>query len=419
MSTIPTLWEPFGLRGNPFFQSELRSGDEAHPISLFVGREGERQRVLRRVGADTSTRTIIQGAPGVGKSSFVNRIKADMVGRGVSTYDEPIRIDSRTTRASFIADVLRTLLRIRLAAGLSNAGDIWARAVRLLEGQDLVGGGVSVLGVGATVSRGYIAPRAPADSLYEHLGAALEELGKDRGAPVLLHVNNLESLALNDLQAAGTLVLDLRDYLLLPGAHWVFVGATGIEEAVFRAHAQVSGIFPQAITLGPLPPPDVASLLESRYEHFQIAGESFVPPVEPEAAAHLYALYQGDLRNFLRLLTESAEALLGVDGVRPITSLEIRRFGSHEYALRLRQRLGEDDFAHAGRILEAYGAEEFRVTEVARATALSQAASSKLVQRLELKQVFHPTRAEGRSQFYRALGEVLIAFEADPTPLLR
>ena len=418
MASISTLWEPFGLGGNPFFQSELSPGDPVHPVSLFVGRDAELERVRRRLSTDTATRTIVEGAPGVGKTSFVNRLKSDLAKHGIATYDRPIRIESQSTRSSFVADVLRTLMRIRLGMGLKNGTGIWARTARLLEGEELVGGSVAVMGVGGGFTRGYAAPQAPPDSLYEHLGAALQELSRELDAPVVLHVNNLEALTLERTEAAATLLLDLRDYLLLPGAHWLFVGATGIEEAIFRAHTQVSGIFPQALVLESLPPQAVERVIELRYKHLKIRGQSITPPIDPGEAARLYTLYQGDLRNFLRLLTEAAESLLGVHGIRPMTELEVRRFGAAEYERKLRERLGEDDFGHLARILADHADAEVRVTEAARSTKMSQGAASKLVQRLEHKRAIHQTRTAGKSRYYRPFGDVLIAFGVEPDTLL-
>jgi hypothetical protein len=417
VATIPTVWTSFGLRGNPFFQNELRPGDSLHPVTLFVGRETELGRVRRRLATDTATRTIIEGAPGVGKTSFVNRLKFDLARMGVATYEQPIRIDSNSTRSSFVADVLRTLLRIRLVAGRTNDSGIWRRTARLLEGEVLLGGSVSVMGAGGGISRSYAAPQLAADSLYEHLGAALSELAAELDGPVLLHVNNLEALALEDMQSAATLLLDLRDYLLLPGAHWVFVGATGIEDAIFRVHTQVSGIFPQGLGLESLPPTAIGQLLQLRYQHLRIPRHPLTPPIEPAEAADLYALYHGDLRNFLRLLTEAAESLLGVQAIRPMTAREVRAFGKAEYEQRLRHRLGLDDFGYLYRIVATNPDVEFRVTDASKATRLSQGAASKLFQRLELKKVIYPTRTQGKSRYYRPSGDVLIAFGAG-TPLL-
>ena len=413
-----TMWEPFGLVGNPFFQRDLRAGDPAYPIDLFVGRKKERERIKRRLGTDSTTRSIVEGDPGVGKTSFVNRLKADLAEDGFVTYDQPVRIDSRSTRSAFIADVLRTLLRMRLGVGLTNDKAIWTRTARMLEGAEVIGGSVSAMGFGAGISRAFVAPQAPPDSLYEHLGAALEEMTAELGRPVVIHVNNLEALSLEDADAASTLILDLRDYLLLEGAHWIFVGSTGIEASVFRRHTQVGGIFPQSLKLMPLPAAELKQLLIRRYEHLALTGHTLTPPIEPDEAARLYALYQGDLRNFLRLLTEAAEVLLGVPGIRPMTELEVRRFAALEYQEKLRDRLGQDDFEQLQRIVAAHGADEVRVADAVKATRLSQPTVSRLFQRLEAKNAIGPTRAVGKNRYYRPAGDVLVAFGADPGPLL-
>jgi hypothetical protein len=416
--SVPNLWKPYGLQSSPFFQNELKAGDPTHPVSLFVGREQECLRVQRRIMSDPATRTIVQGAPGVGKSSFVNWIKSQMTGQGVVTYEHPIRINADTTRTSFVADILRTLARIRAASRVTNKNAaFWERTARLLEGGELVGGAASALGVGAGISRSYVAPQIPADSLYEHLGQAIQNLTAELNAPVLLHVNNMENL--QDTASAAVLILDLRDYFMLEGAHWIFVGALGIEDEVFRVYTQVSGIFPAAETLQPLAAHEIQRLLERRYEHLQVPGQRYTAPVEPAVAAEIYALYQGDLRNFLRLLGDASERGLGLHGPRPMSTEAILRSVSAEYALLLRRQIGDNDFAALGAIVNSYrGADpEFRVTEAAQVLRYSQSAASQLVDRLLQHRVLHRTRVEGRSTYYRPIGAVLVATGVDPRSL--
>lgn len=413
---VQNMWEPFGLRSSPFFQEELKptAGDE-HPISLFVGREAEVRRVVRRVRSDRTSRTIVEGEPGIGKTSFVNRVKAEAAGMGVATHEHPVRVTSESTRASFVGDVLRALGRIRLASGKrSRAGDaFWDRAVRRLEGGDIGGGGVTAAGFGASVSRSYAAPAVAGDALYEELGEALTLLRKELSGGVLIHVNNLESVTESAARAAALLLLDLRDYLLIPGAHWIFVGAAGVEDTIFRFYDQVGGIFPAAEVLDPLPAPMVEELLELRYRHLATGGP-LVRPVAPADAARLYSLYGGDLRNFLRLLGDAADRGLGIGEIRPMGGDEIVRLAAADYARRLVRRLGEGDFEHLAAIFDASRSSggEFRVTDAAAALPISQAAVSQLVGRLLEQRVIRRTRTAGRSVFYRPTGEALVAFGA-------
>jgi AAA ATPase domain len=415
---VANLWKPYGLRSSPFFQNELRAGDPTHPVSLFVGRDEEARRVQRRVTSDPATRTIVQGSPGVGKTSFVNWLKSELSAHGVVTYEHPIRINADSTRLTFVADVLRTVTRIRSASGRSNRNNaFWERTARYLEGAELVGGSVSLHGFGMGVTRSYAAPQAPADSLYEHLGQALEQLQDELSAPILLHVNNMENL--EDPAATAILMRDLRDYLLLEGAHWIFVGALGIEDDVFRVYTQVSGIFPAAETLQPLASPEIAQLLERRYEHLKIPGQRYIAPVEPSAAAELYRLFQGDLRNFLRLLGDASERELGLHGAQPMTAAAIVRSVSADYALLLQRQIGEGDFASLAKIVAAHeGADpEFRVTDAAYIMKYSQSAASQFVERLLQQRILLRTRSEGRSVYYRPIGTVLVALGVTPQVL--
>lgn len=419
--TVSSLWEPYGLRSSPFFQDELKPTDEDHPVSLFVGREGELRRLLRRVVSDPATRSIVQGGPGVGKTSFVNRLKADLAAGGVATYEHPVRITSETSRASFIADVLRTLVRIRSASAEKGGnGRFWSRIVRLLEGEELRGGSVSVLGVGGGVSRGFVTPQAPADSLYEHLGEALRHISGELGGPVMLHVNNLENLTREGASQTALLLRDLRDYLLLPGAHWVFVGATGIEDDIFRVHPQVGGIFPAAETLKPLDAAEIQRLLELRYEHLRIPDRAVVEPISPADGARIYALYQGDLRNFLRLLGDAAERGLGLGGVRPMTDTEVLFQMAPEYQRTLRQRLGAGDFDHLAKLVAASAGSDpvFRVTDAASILHIAQPSASQVVERLLKGRAIRYTRSRGRSVYYRPTGEALVALGVLPDALL-
>jgi len=410
MANIASLWEPFGLRASPFFQEELRASDPEHPVELFVGRELELARAARRIVSDASSRTIVQGDPGIGKTSFINRIKLEVAAQGIATYEHPIRIQTGSTPSSLIADTLRLLLRIRLASNWTgDSKGFWAKTTRLLEGEELRGGSVSAFGVGAGLSRGFVAPQVGLDSLYEHLGEALSLMRRKSRGGVLIHVNNLENLTEEDAEEASALLRDLRDHLLLPGGHWIFGGASGVD-AVFRRFAQVDGIFPAAETLRPLSPANIEVLLTRRYEHLAIDGKTMIAPIDPAVAARLYSLYQGDLRNFLRLLADAAERGLGLASARPMTVEEVIRHTAPDYAHALRARIGETDLAYLQTITATLATPpEFRVTDAARVLRMKQASASQLVDRLQKAGVLRRVRAAGRSVYYSPVGAVLVA----------
>jgi len=419
---IVNAWNLYGLRSSPFFQEELRAvPGAAYPVDLlFVGREDELARVGRQIGGSTSSRVLVQGLPGLGKTSFVNRLKSEMAASGVLTHDQPIRITSAATPLGFTADVLRVLLRIHTSQGLS--GDrFWEHAARLVEGQDVLAGGVSLLSVGFQVEKGRIPPDLAITSLYEVIAEALERIRRDTDGPVLLHVDNLESLAGGDARAAAALLLDVRDYLMLPHAHWIFVGAEGVEKSVFKVYPQVSSIFPSAITLSPLTVEDLQALLRRRYDHLRLDRKTpLVEPILVADAARLYAHYRGDLRNFLRLLSEAADLALGLDRIEPLPVDSIIRRVGPRYAEALEAQLGANDRAHLAAIIAKRpdpADYEFRVTDVQRRLGISQPGATGITNRLLEAGAIRRSRVQGKSTYYVPVGDARIAFgTADGEP---
>ena len=412
---IVNAWNLYGLRSSPFFQEELRAAPgAAYPVDLlFVGREDELARVGRQIGGASSSRVLVQGLPGLGKTSFVNRLKSDLASSGVLTHDQPIRITSAATPLGFTADVLRVLLRIHTSQGLS-VDRFWGHAARLVEGQDVLGGGVSLLSVGFQVEKGRIAPDLAITSLYEVIAEALERINRQTDGPVLLHVDNLESLARDDARAAAALLLDVRDYLMLPHAHWIFVGAEGVEKSVFKAHPQVSSIFPSAVTLAPLSVDDLRTLLGRRYLHLRLDQKKpLVEPILIADAARLYAHYRGDLRNFLRLLSEAADLALGLDRIEPLSPDSIIRRVGPRYAEALEAQLGANDRAHLATVIARRPDPadfEFRVTDVQRRLGLSQPGATGITNRLLEAGAIRRTRVQGKSTYYVPIGDARIAF---------
>jgi len=227
----------------------------------------------------------------------------------------------------------------------------------------------------------------------------------------LIHVNNMENLARDHAAAAAGLMQDVRDCFLADHSHWLFVGTTNIEEAVFRASPQVSGIIPFAITLGPLRPDEVGELLERRYRHLQ-SGLRIVHPVAPDAGAALYARYHGHLRDFLSLLSNAVQRHTVLAPATPLGTDEIVKLMEPTFrADKLVRRIGEGDATHLATVLhgEPYDA-EFRVAEVSKATGTTQAAASKLVRRLLDAGVIVQSRTQGQSVYYRVShGDLTIA----------
>ncbi len=431
---ISSPWTPFGLSDDPFFQAALDPADSSrstHPISLFVGRTAELRLIGSQVVGASSSRAILTGGPGVGKTSLVNRLKASLAGQGVLTHAAPVRVVSGMTPRHFEAEVLRVLLQMRAGeqaatssiphapATSSRASEqaeddaFWRRVGRLIMGEDSVAGGVSLGGFGVQSQAVRIPAEVQHTALTTEVTEAFRRLSRNGTRRLLLHVNNLENLSTTAAQAAANLMQQVRDTLLADFAHWVFVGATGIERTVFGGSTQVSSIIPLTVHLPPLAPADVADLLRRRYAHLR-SGLRFTPPVDPQVAAALYERFRGDLRGFLNLLALAVQQHAISAPGRTVSAGDIIAHVAARYqASVVPHRLSAEDFTHLVRVVGGQPwPTEFRVTDVAAraAGALTQAGASKAVKRLLLSGVIAEHRRDGRSVYYQvADGAVSVA----------
>ena len=421
---IANRWTPFGLERDPFFQNELSASDEALYAAekFFVGRGEELERVATTVGSGTSSCTVIEGEAGVGKTSFVNTLKARLAGGGALTHENPIRIFDDTSFHGLVTEVLRTLLEIRstqLDAGIerflkgtARTEQLWEKVATIAEGRTQRGGSVGVPGFSVGTSVSTVAPQGTGDRYFDEVQRAIADLS-DRGrVPVLLHIDNLENLRDADLDRAATLIRNLRDYLLIPGGHWIVVGKTGVTQDVIEAREEVGSITAQPVHLAPLSPAELRALLDVRYRTLQ-RGRRFTPPVELAVAESLYARFYGDLRSFLQLLSRAAERALPADGQTPMSEAMILGAVGAPYRERLVRRVGEEALrALEGALRAVAPATEFRAADLARAAGVSRARATQVVDRLLEKKVVRRLRQEESSKYLVPTGEASVALEA-------
>lgn len=423
-SPIANRWTPYGLERDPFFQNELGASDGAlYPASaFFVGRAAELERVATTVGSGVSSATVIEGDAGVGKTSFVNALKARLASGGALTHDEPVRVFDDTTFHALVTEVLRTLLGIRATlrdAGVARfvrvdakAERLWDRVAVIAEGVTRRAGSVGVAGVSVGASASEVAPRGTGDRYFDEVAGALADLSDGGQVPVLLHVNNLENLGEADLARAALLVRNLRDYLLIPGGHWLFVGKTGVAQEVFEATPQVGSILAQPVQVRPLDAQALRALLETRYRKLR-RGRAFTPPVALDAAGALYQRFHGDLRSFLQLLSRAAERALPGDGRTPMDEGLILDAVGALYRERLARRAGEDAFGYLEAALRTVvPAQEFRAADLAKAAGVSRARATQVVERLLAHGLVRRGRAERLSKYLVLSGEASVALDA-------
>jgi hypothetical protein len=365
-SALPNVWALHNLRGSPFFQEALESGDGArHPIELFVGRTQQLRRHLAVVGSaggpSGSSRQVISGLPGVGKSSLAQAVKARAASHGYLSSPEPVALgheDDTDAVAVRILDYLYQAIVVRGGTKVEReevVEDV-RQVIRVFRVRNLSGGlsiGVPIVGsAGASASRSktFVTPGTvrPAVIIGDLMRRIMDVVRTKLSASgFIVHVNNLENLTDENAEAAARVLRDLRDpCLLASGYHWLLVGTTDAVRIVAAGTEQVRTVFNFSGELEPLDPQDVLELLTRRYHALRANSKRPARvPVTPEAVVALYGLFRGDLRGTLAALDSAAHELLGYVGESPRASLmfeDLRSVLPGIYAERVRSLLSNE-----------------------------------------------------------------------------
>lgn len=346
LPALPTVWNVYNLRGSPFFQDTLVHGHERRPLELFVGRTRELDELRTHLHGRDSSRQAVGGVSGVGKTTLVQMLKAAARDDGYFASDSLVPFVTGDTPEAFfgrfLGVVYDTILANRPMSGdnpAMQAAQQMVRAARLTTG----GGGINLLGAGASLTRG-VTLITPKDILLDgprvlhDLLAMVRNTGEARG--LLVHLNNLESLSGRDLEGAADLLQSLRDPMLMhEGLHIVLVGTTDAVNDVVNTHAQVRNVFRAPLLLEPLSLAEVHELLRLRYDRWrQKPDEPALAPVDDTAIDRLFSVFHGDLRGLLKALDDGVEDCIGLaqgTGAHPVPAVGFLELTS---ALQVRYR---------------------------------------------------------------------------------
>ncbi len=365
--------------------------------SLFVGRQDDLRAITDLIASSDRSWSVVQGDPGVGKTSVVNALKGRLtIAVLVWTHDEPILMREGFTPDGFLTYALATLYEIRTRLPVAANGDdrFWEAVKERLNGVD----------------------RPATVRLFKE---AMQSLVECSGRPLLLHVNNLERLSAGDVTRASGILLDLRETLRLRGAHWIFVGGGKLHATVFQPHEQLAGMVPVPRTLQPLTLVEVLQLLERRYRMYTVSGARAIPPVTQGTIETLHSIYRGNLRRFLVLL--EGAVIQGTVRGRSLSLDDVLAHVQPTYLAALRDRLGSDETDALLKLRDYHGPHspmELTPTTLRKASVVNSAPrATGFMKILERHGAVRFERTEGTSRIYRFAGDVGVALGIVARPL--
>jgi len=415
------LWSLFGLRESPFFQDTLAPGSP-YPTDLFVGRKAESDRILLHVASSPSSRQVLHGPPGIGKTTLAQHTKGLLWKENYIVRWRSIAVVAGQGAPALLVDILASVHESVLTARPPLSKEEPMEAARGLVRsfrQTSGGGGVSVLGIGAQASTEtqYVRP-VEAGVLQEAWRLLLEIVdlacGKHDVNGVVVHLNNLENLTSSDsLEEAARTFRDIRDLFLVPHLHWLVVGTSNETLGILGSYPQVRSIFlPSHPPLAPLSTNDFLGLLHARYEFLVARGsQRMVVPVEDEAAAAVYTLFRGDLRGALRTLEQGCLSLAGLtegDPVRPLRYEEILATLRPIYETEMLDDLPDTMIERMREIAVTHG-DSVTQGDLKDAWNVTPQRVSQVVGQLEQRGYLRQMGVEGRSRVYALTGTGRIA----------
>ena len=395
---MTNIWHVLNLRSTPFFQDALEPGTGVrYPLSLFVGRRREAEAILAEIGGSPHSRTAIQGAPGVGKTTLVNYVKAELTADRYIADANPISVVSAAT-AEHLLLVILTSVHDALAARDETLSYLepMRRVRQLLDVErsrtftlNLGFAHLGSAGAGTGQQR-HTGPGAltvqPQRLLRELRDIAMDRL---QTPGVMIHLDNLENASEADQATAARIIRDLRDTgLMYDGFHFLLVGTDDAVRAVVAAQEQLRSVFHNPGSLAPLTEPELDELLVARYDHLRLSPDRpWLAPVEPDAVHALYRLFRGNLRGTLHALNEAAKVLVGHGSspTDPMTAETMRPVLAVIYAQKMIADLTAAELAFVKAMVERGVHSSVTQAEVTKALGTTQKTTSETFSALRRK----------------------------------
>ena len=424
------LWERYGFTGNPYDTKAL-SLSKAAPLSVqaaYVERDAPATAAhlltnfLRNPGGG---RIIVEGEPGVGKTTFVNhhrqRWEVASQHKLLSPVTE-ISVREGWSERDFLLNLLAALsARLRLDLGEKEFSknrllrEITAvTGVRVEEGGGFTGT-VTILGTGAGLGRTSATSVKVGEITNGQLRGFLHDLValvEKRGfAGVIFHLDNLELLARKGPGPLREFFEAVRDTLQEPDAYFIFVGYKGMFQQVIVPQPRVRSIFfDTPVHLPPLTPDQVRKVIEKRYNLLAVPKRQWIKPVEDEVIIHLYETFAGKIRYVMNAVT-SLISHLPDSYAKPLTLAEATKVLREILRSKVQRVLSE---AEAEAFHAAVRMGRFTNTSLGGETGKSKQLIQKYLSKwLDLSLVSHAEKA-GKHQFYEVEPRFSVMRDAAP-----
>lgn len=297
-------WELLGFKQYPFSVNPI----SMKTLDLFTGREDE-VRICENILSDNNLRLIVEGARGVGTTSFANYLKFSAQNKKL--YLSPrveVSVEANWNLESLLTAVISNIVREMeiIDGGISKCKafkEAKALSHHLSEAYNAFG--VSAFSIGGSYGKTGVVSQpsfVPSTTLGHHL-RDLGELAVKQGYKngILVQLNNLDLNIVHSEEHLSYLLNAARDFLQIENISWLLVGDVGLGSFVSRRVDRLDDIISDRIFINPLERDEYHALIQKRIENYQLAKKNEFP-IDQEVFDYLYDLTNGRLRYIFGLV---------------------------------------------------------------------------------------------------------------------
>jgi len=317
-------WQAFGFKDDPLKTSPIIKST----LELFTGHQ-EEARICSDVLTGNNVRLVIEGARGVGTTSFANYLRFSAEAK--KTYFTPtteIKVEQgwrfETLLAAIISNFVREMeLRPEFASFLSDQRFQSAKALSSRIAETYRSFGVDAFGFGANfgkqagiVTQPIIVPSSVFGHHLEDLVGLVKEAGFNKG--VLFQLNNLDIDEIHNQEDLKYLLNSLRDYTQIEGTNWLFVGDVGLRRFIAQHVDRLDDIISYEVIINPLPESELLAMLHKRIQFYGESTKAEIP-IDQDVFHYLYTITNGRLRYIFGLISRLMNRLYVGDLTNRVT----------------------------------------------------------------------------------------------------
>ncbi len=313
---IRDIWEMYGLKSNPFMTDPILVRGGLVSIDSFVGRTEHIKRINKIIGSNSSSRVLVFGDAGVGKTSFVNFVRHNANNSGFFTPYREIAVHKNWSCEDFIYNTLSDIyLTLKLLKDKPIDDEIYEKLESFLEiGMSDKQYGVSIASIGGNYGA---ESKDPTKLTFPVITCFFEEvinnIEKHTQKSVILHYNNLELIPEEKLRC---LFDDLRDFFQMQKVHFIFVGNLTVQSVLLSMPRFSSIMNDTTFQIESLELNEISEILNKRLYSLKIGDDiDLIIPYTSDVIDELYRIFDGNIRDVLNSLNS---AIVELTYERPI-----------------------------------------------------------------------------------------------------